>query len=36
MNGYISVEQAMDKFGVIVDPETFEILGETEARVCSN
>ncbi|MFP5115910.1 hydantoinase B/oxoprolinase family protein [Bacillaceae bacterium C204] len=36
MNGYISVEQAMDKFGVIIDPETFEILGETEARICFN
>lgn len=31
-NEYITVEQAKDDYGVIVDPETFEVLGFTEAR----
>jgi len=31
-NGYISVEQAKEKFGVLVDPKTYELLGETEER----
>ncbi|NEZ01720.1 hydantoinase B/oxoprolinase family protein [Bacillus shackletonii] len=31
-NGYISVEQANETFGVMIDPKTYEVLGETEER----
>ncbi|MBI0579497.1 hydantoinase B/oxoprolinase family protein [Neobacillus cucumis] len=31
-NGYISLLQAKEKFGVILDPQTIEILGFTEER----
>ena len=31
-NEYISLEQAREDYGVIVDPETFEVTGFTEKR----
>lgn len=31
-NGYITVEQAKNKFGVIVDPNTHEVIGITSVR----
>ena len=31
-NEYISVRQAEEDYGVIVDPETFEVKGLSEAR----
>ena len=31
-NEYITVEQARDDYGVLLDPDTFAILGFTEAR----
>lgn len=31
-NGYFSVEVAKDKFGVILDPKTFDVIGYTEER----
>ena len=31
-NEYISIQQAKDDYGVIIDPETFEVKGITDAR----
>ena len=31
-NEYITVEQAKEDYGVVLDPETFAVLGLTEAR----
>ncbi|WP_018130905.1 hydantoinase B/oxoprolinase family protein [Effusibacillus pohliae] len=35
-NGYISIEQAKEKYGVIVDPEAFEVTGFTKERLEAN
>lgn len=32
LNGYITIEQAKEDYGVIVDPETLTIIGETDVR----